>query len=331
MIVEPGFDLIRFQGDRQLRWLFGGVLALLTVSTLAAKLLARHVHDEESWSTISNLQSRIRSWWIMSAIFGLTLLVGPLGSILLFASLSFLALREFFTLVPTRRTDHRSLFWIFFIITPLQYLLVARQWYGLFTILIPVYAFLFIPTRIAIGGDTEHFLERAAKIQWGLMVCVYSVSHAPALLMLRIPGFDRQNAKLLMFLVLVDQLSDVFQYVWGKLLGRRRIAPNVSPNKTWEGFALGGVTAILVGIGLWWATPFNPWQAGAMSLVIVLMGFAGGLVMSAIKRDRGIKDFSSLIEGHGGMLDRIDSVCFAAPVFFHLTRFVFGAGWWVAR
>jgi phosphatidate cytidylyltransferase len=155
------------------------------------------------------------------------------------------------------------------------------------------------------------------------MVCVYCVSHVPALLMLKVPEFEGQNAKLPMFLVLVDQLSDVFQYVWGKLLGRHPIAPKISPHKTWEGFLLGLTTAVVIGAALWRVTPFTIRQAAGMSAMIALMGFGGGLVMSAIKRDRGVKDFGALIEGHGGMLDRIDSVCFAAPIFFHLTRYFF--------
>jgi len=179
------------------------------------------------------------------------------------------------------------------------------------------------PIRSVITGDTERFLERTAKIQWGLIVCVYCVSHAPALLMLKIPNYAGQNGKLLLFFVLIVQLSDVLQYVWGKLLGKTKIVPNISPNKTWEGF-LGGVgCATLVGTALWWVTPFKPCQAAYMSLIITLMGFAGGLTMSAIKRDRGVKDYGMLIEGHGGILDRIDSLCFAAPVFFHLTRYFF--------
>ena len=87
--------------------------------------------------------------------------------------------------------------------------------------LIPVYAFLYVPTRSALSGDTTEFLERVAEIQWGLMVAVYCVSHAPALLMLKIPGYEG-NAKLLLYLVLVVQMSDVLQYVWGKLLGSGR-------------------------------------------------------------------------------------------------------------
>jgi phosphatidate cytidylyltransferase len=191
-------------------------------------------------------------------------------------------------------------------------------------ILIPVFVFVLIPTRVAMAGDTTDFLERAAKIQFGLMICVYCLSYAPALLMLQIPGYEGEGAKLLLFLVIVVQASDVLQYVYGKLFGRRKIAPAVSPNKTWEGFAGGIATATLLGTALWWATPFTPLEAAGMSLVTTLMGFAGGLVMSAIKRDAGVKDFGAAIAGHGGILDRIDSICFAAPVFFHLVRYFFG-------
>ena len=129
--------------------------------------------------------------------------------------------------------------------------------------------------------------------------------------------------EILIFLILVVQSSDVLQYVWGKLLGRRKIAPGLSPSKTVEGFVGGVLSASGLGAALWWITPFEPGQAFLVALAITLMGFLGGLVMSAIKRDRGVKDWGSLIEGHGGMLDRLDSVCFSAPVFFHITRY-----WW---
>jgi phosphatidate cytidylyltransferase len=274
-------------------------------------------------ATIENLNARTRAWWKMCAIFALTLMIGRVGSLVLFGLLSLLALREYITLVPTRRGDHRTLLWSFFIITPLQYYLIGIAWYGFFAIMIPVFAFVFVPTRIAMSGDTEHFLERAAKIQFGLMICAFCLSHAPALLILNIPRFEGRNAQLLLYLVLVDQMSDVLQYVWGKLTGRHKIAPSVSPGKTWEGFLGGVATATLLGAALWRATPFTPLQAAGMSLVITLLGFAGGLVMSAIKRDAGVKDFGAVIEGHGGILDRIDSLCFAAPIFFHLVRYFF--------
>jgi phosphatidate cytidylyltransferase len=308
--------------DHQLLWILGGLLGLLVAASLVGFVLSRTARSEGGKATVKNLNARIGAWWKMTGIFGLTLLVGPKGSILLFALISFLALREYVTLIRTSPSDHRTLFWSFFVFTPLQYWLLYSPWYGLFTLLIPVYAFLFIPTRLVLEGDTTGFLDRAARIHWGLMICVYCISYAPALLILNIPGYH-QNAKLLLFLVIVVQLSDVFQYVWGKMLGRRKIAPLVSPNKTWEGFLGGIFCATAVGTGLWWMTPFKPLQAFAMSLLITLLGFAGGLTMSAIKRDRHVKDFGSMIEGHGGILDRMDSVCFSAPIFFHLTRYFF--------
>ncbi len=308
--------------DPQLVRAFAGVLGLLALSSLVGLVLKVVVKKPEAQPTISNLNARIGAWWIMSAIFALTLVIGLVGSLVLFGLMSFLALREYVTLLPTRRADHRTLFWAFFIFTPLQYFLIAIQWYGMFAILIPVFAFLFVPARLAIAGDTESFLQRASTIQWGLMICVYCLSYTPALLMLNIPGYGRP-AKLMLYLVLVDQLSDVMQYVWGKMLGQHKIAPVVSPNKTWEGFVGGVLSATAIGTALWWMTPFTPVVAAAVSLTITLMGFAGGLTMSAIKRDRGVKDYGTLIKGHGGILDRMDSMCFAAPIFFHIVRYFY--------
>src|SRR5208282_5894922 len=307
--------------DVKLAELFGGVLFLLVVSTLIGRWLKRRRKGEANRATIENVNARIRAWWKMCAIFAVSLLVGRVGSLILFGMISFLAMREYMTLVPTRRGDHRTLFWSFFVIMPLQYYLVGIQWYVLFAIMIPVLACIFIPPSIALAGDTEHFLERASKIQFGIMVCVYSLSHAPALLLLKIPGFEGHDARLLLYLVIVDQMSDVLQYVWGKLIGKNKIAWRVSPNKTWEGFVGGVISATVLGTALWWATPFTPIQSAGMSLMICILGFNGGLVMSAIKRDIGIKDFGVVIEGHGGILDRIDSLCFAAPIFFHLVRY----------
>ena len=309
--------------DRATLLLVGGIVALLALASLITAVLKSRQPAGTLNPVIANLDARVRAWWVMVSIFSAALFTGGLGSVILFALTSFFALREFLTLTPTRPADHRALFWAFFVVVPLQYVLVAQRWYGAFAIFIPVYVFLFIPIRCAVGGDARHFLERTAKIQWALMVCVYCVSHVPALLMLDIPGFSGANARLVLFLVLIAQLSDVLQYVWGKLFGRHKIAPVLSPSKTWEGFLGGILSASAVGTALWWATPFNPWQAAALSLVITIMGFFGGLVMSAIKRDRGVKDYGNLIEGHGGVMDRIDSICFAAPVFFHLVRYYF--------
>lgn len=309
--------------DRQMTWLVEGVVGGLIAASLVGFVLSRRAKSESGKATVENLNARIRAWWIMIGVFALALLVGRGGALLLFAFISFLALREYVSLIPTVPADHRTLFWSFFVFTPLQYWILYERWYGMASIMIPVYAFLFIPLRLVLSHDTTGFLDRAARIHWGLMVCVYCLSYAPALLILEIPGYERQSAKLLLFLVMVVQFSDIFQYIWGKLLGKRKIAPVVSPSKTWEGFLGGVATATLLGMGLWWMTPFTRLEALGMSLLITLLGFAGGLIMSAIKRDRGVKDFGSTIQGHGGFLDRVDSICFSAPVFFHVTRFIF--------
>jgi phosphatidate cytidylyltransferase len=314
-------------------FVLNGVIAGLITASVSGFVLARRANSRERRATIENLNARIRAWWVMITIFAISLAIGPAGSMVLFAVISLLALREYVTLINTVRADHRTLFWSFFVFTPLQYWTWLKGWYGIAVLLIPIYAFLFVPIRLALAGDLTGFLDRAARIQWGLMVCVYCISYAPALLTLEIPGYYKQDARLLLFLVLVVQLSDIFQYVWGKLLGRRKIAPLISPNKTWEGFIGGIATSVAVGTGLWWLTPFSPLQALFVSLAISLMGFAGGLTMSAIKRDRGLKDFDSTIEGHGGILDRMDSLCFSAPLFFHLTRWMFISqhpAWWIS-
>ena len=310
--------------------LVGGVLALRLGATTIGQRLKYQADMGVNPAVVDAFNLRIRSWWLMCTVLAAAFLLGPasrISTVVVFGLISFWALREFITLTPTRLGDHRTLFWVFFLFTPLQYVLVGLQEYKtLFTVLIPVYAFLFIPARVAMAGDYKRFLERTAKIQSGLMICVYCLSYAPALLSLQIPGYAGQNPRLLFFFVLVVQLSDVLQYAWGKLLGQHIIAPAINPSRSWEGFIGGVASATLIGTALWWATPFEPWEAAGMSLVISVMGFAGGMTMSAIKRDRGVKDYGTLVVGHGGVLDRIDSICFAAPVFYHLTRHFFVPG-----
>ncbi|HET6882990.1 MAG TPA: phosphatidate cytidylyltransferase [Pirellulales bacterium] len=339
--------------------LVGGVLTLLTMATGVGQLLKKQTDTGLNPVVIEQFNHRIRAWWVLCAVLAAAFLLGQTATVVLFGLLSFWALREFITLTPTRMADHRALFWVFFLFTPLQYFLVGFNRYQLYSVVIPVYGFLFIPARIAFAGDYKRYLERCAKIQAGLMVCVYCLSYAPAILYLDIVEKpDRANAvvgadgaalaaeeraaapeqatkdprrqldkyptaRLLFFFLLVVALGDAFQYISEKLIGQHVIAPAISPNRTWEGF-LGGVgCATLFGTAMAWATPFHPLMAAVMSLIITTMGFAGGMTMSAIKRDRGVKDYGTLIEGHGGVLDRIDSTCFAAPIFFHVTRYLF--------
>ena len=303
--------------------LFVGVGLILVVASVVGYVLKHSVAKDQPHATIDNLNTRIKAWWVMVLVISLAFVFGRTGVILLFLFISFAALREFMTLTYTRSADYLALAAAFFVVLPAQYALIWFGWYGVYAIFIPVYVFLLLPILEVAGGDTTRFLERTAKMQWGLMISVFCISHVPALLTLSIPGYDDRNLLLIAFLVIVVQSSDVLQYVFGKLFGRRQLAPEVSPSKTVEGLAGGVLCATALGASLWWITPFNVWQAALMSLAITAMGFFGGLVLSAIKRDRGVKDWGNLIEGHGGMLDRLDSVCFSAPIFFHIVRY-----WW---
>ncbi|MFX0542246.1 phosphatidate cytidylyltransferase [Roseovarius sp. S4756] len=297
------------------------VLAVLITASIAGQLVKRKVGPDDL--TVQNLNARINTWWVMAGVIALAFTLGRTGVVVLFALCSFAALREFLTLTNTRAADHWALAAAVFVVLPLQYLSVGMAWYGFYSIFIPVYAFLFMPILSALRGQTDNFLIRVSEAQWALMIAVFCVSHVPALLSLQIPGHEGRGLFLIFFLIVVVQFSDVMQYVWGKLLGRRKIAPRLSPSKTLEGLVGGVLSASLLGAALFWITPFTPLQAFAISLVITLMGFFGGLVMSAIKRDRGVKDWGHLIAGHGGFIDRLDSVIFSAPIFFHIVRF-----WW---
>ena len=300
-----------------------GIFGVLIVASVIGYVLEKRLSPDGSNAAIENLNARIKAWWVMVVLIGIAFVAGRAGVILLFAFCSFAALREFVTLINTKRADHWALAAAFFVALPVQYYLLWAEQYGIYSIFIPVYAFLFMPIIAVLRGDTERFLVRIAEVQWALMICVFCASHVPALLTLHIPGYEGRNVLLIAFLVIVVQLSDVLQYVWGKLFGKTKIAPRLSPSKTVEGFVGGVISASLIGAALWWVTPFTPLQAGLLAFVITIMGFFGGLVMSAIKRDRGVKDWGHLIEGHGGLIDRLDSVVFSAPIFFHLVRF-----WW---
>ena len=301
--------------------LFGGLIITLIIASSIGYGLKFKVGFSIPHAVIDNLNARINAWWVMILIIFAAAALGFYGVIGLFFVISFMALREFLSLLYIRRGDHLALAACFYVILPLQYFLVAIDWFSMFTIFIPVYGFLFLPILSALLGDTAHFLDRSTKVQWALMISVFCISHIPAILTLDIDGFEEKKLLLMIFLILVVQSSDVLQYVWGKLFGKHKIAPKLSPSKTVEGFVGGVVSASVLGGLLYWLTPFNPVQAVLMSLLICLMGFLGGLVMSAMKRSMGVKDWGNMISGHGGMLDRMDSLCFAAPIFFHVVRY----------
>ncbi len=295
------------------------ILGALALSSVGVALLRRAQPSRD----FSELAARVKAWWIMAAVFFGAIAASARVSLVFFAFLSFWALKEYVTLLRTRPADHRALVWAFLAV-PIQYFWVGLGWYGMFVVFIPVYMFLILPIRLVLAKQTAGFVASASQIQWGLMTFVFGLSHLGMLLALPAVGKPPANGRtLLLFLVVVTELSDVFQYVWGKTFGRHKILPSVSPNKTWEGFLGGIVTTALISLLLRFLTPFAVLETIGMALLITVAGFFGGAVMSAVKRDFGVKDFGELIPGHGGMLDRVDSLCYAAPVFFHCVRYFY--------
>jgi phosphatidate cytidylyltransferase len=299
----------------------GAIFAVLVLSTLVVGVL-RAVRPEKDWH---KLTQRIYTWWILATIFTVAIVASRTASIVFFAFASFLALKEFLSLIPTRRADRRVLFWAYLAI-PLQYYWVYAEWYGMFIIFIPVYMFLLLPLRMISIGQTEGFLRAAGTLHWGLMTMVFSLSHAAFLLILRLRESpeDLPGPGLVLYLVVLTQLNDVLQFIWGKLLGRRRIAPTVSPRKTWAGFLGGAATTVLLAtlVGPF-LTPMNHGQAVVAGFIIGVGGFAGDLCLSAMKRDLHVKDSGFFLPGHGGVLDRLDSLTYTAPLFFHYVYWSF--------
>jgi len=298
--------------------LAAGVVSVLLLASVVGVVLKLRVGRGQPHAVIDNLNVRVGAWWAMAAMVGLALTAGHAGATLLFAFASAIALREFAG-GGGARAAVRTLSWAtFFVVLPCQYLLVWLGRYDLYATLIPIYAFMIVPVVAAAAGERGLVQRRCSSLRWGVVICVYCISHIPAVFTLEITGYEGRNAFLVLFLILVTQASDVLQYVWGKLAGRRRIAPRLSPAKTVEGTAGGVLTATALGAALSWMTPFTVTQAALIALTIALLGFAGGLLLSGIKRRRGIKDWGTMIKGHGGMLDRLDSLWLSAPVFFYI-------------
>lgn len=292
------------------------IFALLLVATVVNGLLVL-LRPGKDWQ---ELTLRIRTWWVIIVLFSLAMLSPQWLALTFFALVSFIALKEFLTLAPSRQSDRMPLLWMFIAI-PINYWLIGIGWYGMFVVFIPIYVFLFLPARMVLTGDTQGFLRTASQLHWSLMTTVFAFSHVAFLLVLPADGLQT-GALLVLFLVGLTEFNDIAQYLWGKSLGRIRVIPKVSPNKTLAGL-LGGVvtTAVAAMILGPLLTPLNWPMALLAGVIIGITGFCGDVVMSAIKRDIGVKDSGTLLPGHGGILDRLDSLIFTAPVFFHFIRY----------
>lgn len=298
----------------------GAVYGILIFATILTSVLRRLKPQGD----YTELTKRTNSWWVIITIFAVAIALNRGAAIAFLGFVSFLALKEYLSLIPTRRADRRVLFWAYLSI-PVQFFWVYDYWYGMFIIFIPVWVFLFLPLRMLVVGATDGFLRAAGTLQWGLMLTVFCLSHAAYLLSL--PKIDNPAAGsvgLLLFLVILTQFNDVAQFVWGKSLGKKKILPSVSPGKTWAGF-LGGVgtTAAAAAALSTFLTPMDTVQGAVAGAIIAIAGFVGDVTISAIKRDMGVKDASNFIPGHGGILDRVDSLTVSAPVFFHYIFYLY--------
>lgn len=303
-----------------------GTLVLVSIYGFVMSM-KDNAEDDANSQKIKDFNGLLRTSWLMSVVFWVGWTLGETMATVLFGIVAFFALREFITLSPTRQGDHNSLVIAFFIVLPVQFALVITERFDLVTVFIPVYVFLAIPVVGALAGDTRHFLERNAKLQWGIMVCVYGISHVPALLLLNFPNYQGKNAFLVFFLVFVVQTCMIAQHLVGKRLAKAPSAPGVSKSFNWTSWFIAVLVASLVGGVMAGLTPFKPAQAVAMAMIACVSGSLGHLVMKALKRDRGITNWGTegkSVTGASGLLDRVDALCFAAPVFFHSVRWYFG-------
>lgn len=296
-------------------FLLFGAIGILIALTLVGEATALR----RPGPMVETYRTRVNSWWAMVILFALSLLLGRAGVTLLFAFAAFAALREFLTLSTKAKADHLALALAFYVVLPLQFFLVWMDWPGLYNVFVPVYVFLLLPVASVLRGDPTRFLVRVAETQWGLMICVFCLSHVPALMSLEADLPPGRAILLIAFLIMVVQIGDLLDFYIGRRFGRRRIAASISP-KTWEGLAAGVALAGLVGVAFASLTPFHPLVAGVFAAAASLAGMFGNLVLAAMKRDRGVRDWSHLIPGQGGFLDQLDSVIFAAPIFYHLVH-----------
>jgi len=311
--------------DEQVALLFVTLFGLLVLVSVASLLHSLRDTPSAQGEAARRFGRDLRAVWIGTLSFWLAWISGPVGATLFFGLFSFLALREFITLQHTRRSDHHSLILAFFFVLPVQYAIVATRHFDLFAVFIPVYVFFAIPVVSAMAGDPHRFLERNAKIQWGIVVCVYGLSHAPALLLLDFKGYTGRGAFLLFFLVIVVAVAQLVQELASRWLRRRPLARHISRSFSARAWFIGAFVAAWVGALLYWVTPFKAGQALVMALIAAGSGTLGEFVMKALKRDAGVHHWGNRVgvTGAVGLLDRVAPLCFAAPVFFHSVRWYF--------
>lgn len=293
------------------------ILAILVISSVVLGIWGLFSKSK----MLTELKTRTKSWWIMCTLFITATIISNVITYVCIGFLSFAALREFYSVIKLRKSDRAGMLWCYLAI-PVQYYLAYRGWYELFIVFIPVFMFVWIPFILVLQGETKMIMSSMAGLPTSLMLCVFGLSHMAYLISLpEIDGFNAGGKGLLLFLIFITQINDVMQFIWGKLIGKHKILPKISPNKTWGGFIGGLISSVFIGYLMSFLTPLNDWQVIVVSFFIAGVGFVGDVVVSAIKRDMGVKDMGQAIPGHGGVLDRIDSLALTTPIFFHLVYF----------
>ncbi len=316
----------------EVRLVLLAVFVILAVCSVLSIALVRLRPDCD----YRQVRARVRTWWVIAGLVAGSLLLSPMAAIWFFAFVSFLALKEYLSLIPSRRADRRVLFWAYAAI-PAQFVWVTGQWYGMFIVFIPIYLFMWLPTRMVMIGEMQGFLRSAGTLQWGVMGTVFFLSHAAFLLVMPVGEHPRvaphwpsthtavsAGPGLLLLLLVLTQCNEVGQLLLGKL-GRRQIAPAVSSENTWAGFAGGLLITVLIAAALGpWMTMLDLPRSLIAGIAIAFAGLLGNLNVAALERDLGVKEAGSMLPGFGGVLDRIDSLIFTAPVFFHFVWYCYG-------
>ncbi|MGV6860778.1 MAG: phosphatidate cytidylyltransferase [Putridiphycobacter sp.] len=306
--------LFNFYIPIEIIWVLIGVFGVLFISTISFKIISIKKKNK----LINEIILRINSWWKIA--FGVAVIVvfPPIFGTILLAFVSFVSLREMFSIGRVREADRGALLIAYFAI-PVQYFLAYNFWYEQFLYFIPLVMFMVLAIVLVLKGNTERVGRSMSTIPTMLMLTVYMLSHVA---LLYNSNFNNESGYggLLIFLIMLTAFNDVFQFVWGKIIGRNKILPKVSPNKTWEGFIGGVLTTSFLAFALKFLTPFNYYEAIITGFVLGVFGFFGDTLISAIKRDLKLKDTDDLIPGHGGAMDRLDSIVLTAPVFFHLLK-----------
>jgi phosphatidate cytidylyltransferase len=302
---------------------YAAILGVLLAGSGATRVLIDRFPERD----YTELRLRVRTWWFIVPPVAAALVTGKAVTIALIAVVSVLALKEFLAMVAHRGQDHGSLQFVYLAI-PIEYWFAYRSSYVAFAATVPLFGLAMLPLALLAMRNASAALRAAATANLGLLLAVFSLGHIA--LLIEFPDETNPVAGAVgwvVFLLLVTQLNDVAQYVFGKSFGRRLIAPRASPNKTVEGF-LGGV-ATSAALGAWIGPLLAPFDAGAGLLVgaaLAVAGFGGDMTISALKREHGVKDAGNLLPGHGGILDRVDSLITAAPLFFYFVYFVYGSG-----